>query len=85
MSDRSTAMSEALASIPLMTRSRRAAVEPVSQIQLSLHDSEKPGAFETARREIIKFAESRAGGALPREALEGKSFSTDDVGARRNE
>ncbi len=85
MSDRSTAMSEALAPILPMARSRRAAVESVSQVHLSLHDSEKPGAFEIARSEILKFAERRAGGALPREALEGKSFSTDDVGARRIE
>jgi len=85
MSDRSTAMSEALAPILPIARSRRAAVEPVSQVHLSLHVSEKPGAFEIARSEILKFAERRAGGALPREALEGKSFSTDDVGARRIE
>lgn len=85
MSDRSTAMSEALAPILPIARSRRAAVEPVSQVHLSLHVSEKTGAFELARSEILKFAERRAGGALPREALEGKSFSTDDVGARRIE
>lgn len=85
MSDRSTAMSEALAPILPIARSRRAAVEPVSQVHLSLHVSEKPGAFELARSEILKFAERRAGGALPSEALEGKSFSTDDVGARRIE
>ena len=85
MSDRSTAMSEALAPILPMARSRRAAVEPVSQIHLSLHASEIPGAFEIARGEILKFAERRAGGALPREALEGKAFSTDDIGARRIE
>ncbi len=85
MSDRGTAMSEALAPVLPIARSRRAAVEPVSQIHLSLHGSEKHGAFEIARREILKFAERRAGGALPREALGGKSFSTDDVGARRIE
>ena len=85
MSDRSTAMSEALAPILPMARSRRAAVEPVSQIHLSLHASEIPGAFEIARGEILKFAERRAGGALPREALEGNALSTDDIGARRIE
>lgn len=85
MSDRSTAMSKALAPILPMTRSRRAAVEAVSQIHLTLHASEIPGAFEIARGEILKFAERRAGGALPREALEGKAFSTDDIGARRIE
>ena len=85
MSDRNTAMSEALAPILPMTRSRRAAVEPVSQIHLSLRGSDESGAFEIARSEILKFAERRAGGTLPREALEGKSFSIDDVGARRIE
>lgn len=85
MSERSNAMSEALAPLLPMARSRRAAVEPVSQIHLYLHGSERPGAFEIARNEILKFAERRAGGALPRDALEGKSFSTDDVGARRIE
>ena len=39
------------------------------------------GAFEAARNEILKFAVERAGGPLPRDALDGKSFSTDDVGA----
>ena len=85
MSDRSTAMSEAFAPILPMARSRRAAVEPVSQIHLSLQGPDKIAAFETARSEILKFAERRAGGAFPREALEGKSFSTDNVGARRIE
>lgn len=78
-------MREALAPILPLTRSRRATVEPVSQVHLSLHGSDQPDAFEMARGEILKFAERRAGGALPREALEGKSFSTDDVGARRIE
>ena len=85
MNDRVAAMSEALAPIPSVGRSRRATVEPVSQIHLSLQGPDKIGAFETARSEILKFAKRRAGGALPQEALEGKSFSTDDVGARRIE
>lgn len=85
MSDRDSAMSEALAQVLPLARSRRAAVEPVSQINLLLHGSDGLAAFEIARNEILKFAERRAGGALPREATDGKSFSTDEVGARRIE
>ena len=85
MNDRNTAIDEALASIRPMKRIGGAAVELVSQIHLSLHGSDKSGVFEQARGEILKFAKRRAGGELPPEALEGKSFATDDVGARRIE
>ncbi len=85
MSDRGTVMKEMFAPIAPRARTRRASVEPVSQVHLSLRGPDKIGAFETVRGVILKFAERRAGGALPREALEGKSFSTDDVGVRRIE
>ncbi len=86
MTGKVTAMSEAVAPMRPLARNRRAAVEPVSQIHLSLSDSGKADAFEAARGEILKYAERRAaGGAFPRDAWEGKSFSTDDVGVRRVE
>ncbi len=82
MNGKITAMSEALAPRRPVARNRRAAVEPVSQIHLSLGGSGKADAFEAARSAILKFAERRAGGALPPDAWDGKSFSTDDIGAR---
>ena len=85
MSDRNTAIGEALATIRPKTQKRRAAVEPISQIYLALHGSDNSDVFEKARGEILKYAKFRAGGELPPEALEGKSFATDDVGARRIE
>jgi len=86
MIDPNTPMAEALAlarNRP-MARNRRE-VEPVAQIQLYLHGSENRDAFQTARGEILKFVERCAGIALPREAWDGKSFSTDDVRTRRIE
>ena len=60
-------------------------IEPVSQINLTLHNTEKSPAFETARHEVIKYIKRRVGGILPKEAFEGKSFSADEVGTRRTE
>ena len=85
MNVRGTVMSEALAAILPLTRRRSATVEPVSQIHLSLQGVDTRQTFELARNEIIRFAERRAGGVLPSDALKGRSFSTDDVGARRIE
>ena len=83
MIDPNTAMRAAFARRPL-ARNRRE-VEPVSQIHLFLHGSENRDAFETARGKIREYAQWRAEGPLPREAWDGKAFSTDDVGARRVE
>lgn len=85
MSETNTTISEVLTPLLPATRGRRATVEPVSQIHLKLQPVDTSSVFEDARSEILKFAERRAGGTLPREALEGKSFSTDEVGARRIE
>lgn len=85
MSDSNNAMSAALAPMLQIARNRRAAVEPVSQIHLSLHRTRNANVFEIARNTILDFAKRRAGGNLPPEALEGKTFSTDEVGARRIE
>ncbi len=78
-------MSEVLTPVLPLTRTRRLAVEPVSRINRSLQASEQFSSFEEARTAIPRFASRRAGGRLPQEALEGTSFSTDDVGARRIE
>ncbi|WP_146113070.1 hypothetical protein [Paracoccus yeei] len=78
-------MNEAMTLIRPLLRGRRATVEPVSQIHLSLQSAGASGTFERARSEILKFAERRSGDALPSDALEGKSFSADDVGTRRTE
>lgn len=85
MSDQRTTMSEALAPFVPLVRGRRAAVEPVSQIHLSLHGAEKVAVFQTARDAIIHYARRRAGGPLPQEASDGRSFLTDAIGARRIE
>ncbi len=85
MSNQRNVNNETLAPRLTLARGRRASVEAVSQINISLQDSDELGVFETARSEILKFAERRAGGKLPEEAMEGKSFATDDVGARRIE
>lgn len=80
-----TKFSEALAPLLPVIRNRRATVEAVSQIVLALHSKGGTPEFEVARSKILEFAERRAGGILPGEALEGKSFATDEVGARRIE
>ena len=85
MTDRSDPTADALPPIVPLVRSRPSTVEPVSQINLSLRNSDGLAAFETAQGAILQFAARRAGGILPKEALEGKSFATDEVGARRIE
>lgn len=63
----------------------RSKIELVSQINLLLYNSEKGDVFETARKEILNFVKTRAGGDIPKEAFEGSAFSTDDIGPRRIE
>ena len=80
-----TQLQEALGPLRPVVRGRRASVELVSQIVLNLHGTDGITDFEKARTEILDFAARRAGGTLPSDASEGKSFTTDEVGARRIE
>ncbi|MGB0694297.1 MAG: hypothetical protein ACPGOY_01525 [Rhodospirillaceae bacterium] len=81
-----TQLSKLLAPLLPNIRQNRASIEPVSQVHLSLYnDKDGTDVFEKAQSEILKFMARRAGGTLPPEAMEGKSFSIDDVGARRVE
>lgn len=66
-------------------RDQKPSVEAVSQVHVSLHGDGKSDIFEAARTTVLTFIKRRAGGSLPPEALEGKSFITDDVETRRVE
>ena len=78
-------LSEGLAPIASRMRARYANVRPVSQVVLQLRPEEVAAPFETARDTVIAWMARRAGKSLPEDALAGRSFTLDDVGAQRTE
>jgi len=74
--------------LSLQKSGEAAAFETARAKILDLASKQRSGeaaAFETARAKILDLASKRAGGRLPQEAMEGNSFSIDDIGPRRIE
>jgi hypothetical protein len=80
----SASLKEQLTNIlPNQQISRRAHVHPVSQVLLSLQNSDLDEAYINARSESLKWMAKRAGWDLPSVAFDGQSFELGEVGAQR--
>ena len=78
-----TAIRDALTPLTERMRSGQATVEPVSQVLLSIAARDGKSSVDAGIDAVMPFIRERAGGALPEEAMCGRSFSLDEIGARR--
>ncbi len=78
-----SALGEQLA--PVLLRMRRARVEPVCQVTMSVPTDDVDATFGAARTEALRWMQERAGRRLPAEAWDGGSFDLADIGAPRTE
>ena len=65
--------------------SRRARVEPVCQVTMTVPADDIDKAFGKVRTEVLRWMQDRAGRRLPAEAWDGGSFDLADIGAPRTE
>lgn len=75
-------LKEQLTSIRNRTFAKSAMVQPVSQVAFECESVDTQWAFLTARKEVLKWVEPRAGRQLPDKAWDGQTFDLADVGSQ---
>ena len=78
-----SALGEQLA--PMLSRMRRARVEPVCQVTMAVPTDDVDITFGEARTEALRWMQDHAGRRLPAEAWDGGSFELADIGSPRTE